>query len=538
MICLPKELTQKFLTSLKDGTINPDKFSDMTSEERHAILEGIVGEGNAKSVNALFESKLLLKDQQQGMITWAREVGGLKPEARRDIVSRIEKMKEVLSPEEENKFLEDLASQKLGTDITFEEAKKITELSKKVSDAKQDTSTFAKRVEYGKTVLDLHDYLETINPEKKSIVANIANIPKTVMSTLDFSAVFRQGWGMMSRKEFYKAIPDMFKYAMSETKFRELQADIISRPTYNLMERSGLRISTLAKRLSQREEQFMSTMLNKVPVLGGLVKGSERAYTGFLNKVRADVFDHLIQSAGLAGEDVGVRSPVIKDIANVVNDFTGSGNIGKGDKYSNIVPKANAALFSPRKWSATINMFNPERYLNPKISRTARMAALKQLIGSVAITTTVLSLAKASGAKVEKDPRSSDFGKIVVGNTRYEVTGGNSTYAVLIARLLFNQTKSTTNGGITQLGQGYKPTTRMDVTLRYARNKLSPLASLAADAMYGTDGSGKPFEVKQEVLDRIKPLIISDLIQLMQQDKSQVIAGTLADMFGVGIQNY
>ena len=38
----------------------------MTSEERRGLFAGIVGEENARDVNALLESKLLLKDQKAG----------------------------------------------------------------------------------------------------------------------------------------------------------------------------------------------------------------------------------------------------------------------------------------------------------------------------------------------------------------------------------------------------------------------------------------------------------------------------------------
>lgn len=526
--CLPKFATDAFKAKLIDGSVDPQKLADMTSEERHALLSDIVGENNAKGVNALFESKLLLKNQQAGMINWAKNVAGMKPEILRDIISKIERMDKVLNPTDAQHFLQDLASQRLGVGVTHAEAIKITELSKKIQETQPHTR------ENGLAKLDLQDYVESLKPGNKNIVSNIANIPKTAMTTLDFSAALRQGWGMISRPEFYKALPEMFKYAFKEENYRNLQADIISDPLYRTAEKSGLRISILANKLSGREEAYMTTLLNKVPG----IKGSERAYVGFLNKIRFDVFKKLIQKAELAGEDVGVGKPATKDIANVVNDFTGSGNIGAGDKYASSVPALNAALFSPRKISATINMFNPERYLNPNISKTARLAALRNLIGSVGATTIVLGLAKMSGQKVETNPTSSDFGKIVNGNTRYEVTGGNSTYAVLLARLLTNSSKSSTTEKVTTLGQGYKPTTKADLIVQFGRNKLGPVASMFADWLYGKDANNAPFSVTNEVLNRVKPLIISDIATLLQNDPSNAIAGTLGDMFGVGIQTY
>lgn len=529
--CLNKNLSTEFLRKLKSGELNPDELSTMTSAERNALFSGFLGEDNAKEVNALFESKLLLKNQKQGMITWAQKVGRLNPEARTDVIARINRLEKVMNPVEERMFFADLAAKKLGTEVTVDEAKKIAELAKKVDDLR---GVPEKRIEYGNAVLDFYDYMNSLNPVKASVTTNILNLPKTAMSTLDFSAPFRQGWGMMSRKEFWSNYADMFKAAFSEKQFRNMQADIISRPTYQTMKQAGLRITTLGDKLSQREEQFMSSLLDKVPG----VRGSERAYVIFLSKLRADVFDNLLKASELRGESVAPGSQSTKDLASVVNNFTGAGAIGKGDKYGNAVPVLNATLFSPRKLSATIGMLNPVNYLNPKISRTARMAAFRQLIGSLLISSTVLGLAKISGAGTEEDPTSSDFGKIQAGGTRYDVTGSNGSYAVLLARLMSNKTKSTTTGKITELGKGYKAATRADLIVKFARNKLSPTASFVADFLYGSDAIGQPFKVSSAVLNRIKPLIISNVIETAKKDPASVLPVLLAEMFGVGTQTY
>lgn len=547
--CLPKINTTKFLEALKRGEITPEKLASFeSSAERRAFLKDYVGEEHVKQVNTLIESKMLLKDFKTGLVTAVKSMTGLKPEVKKDIFSKIERMEDLLNPESQKAFLEDIASKKLGTDITFEEATKINELSKASVEAKTKpmatTEEFiagketpeqkANRLAYGETLRQTFDYVDKLSPViNKDVVTNVANIPRTLLSTLDFSAPFRQGWGMMSRGEFYKAFPKMFKYAFSEKAYNQLQADILSRPTYDAMQKGGLRISAVADKLSKHEEQFISTLANKIPG----VRGSERAYVGFLNKLRADTFDHLLKNADMAGESIK-DTQTLKDLANTVNDFTGSGNIGTGDRYANTVPIANAALFSPRKLSATVNMFNPRRYLDPKVSPTARKAALRQLIGSVGITATVLGLANMNGAKTETDPRSSDFGKGVIGKVHYDVTGGNGPYAVLLARLITNKTKSTTTNKVTKLGVGYKPTTRADIALKFGRNKLSPLASFIADWAYGTDAVGEKFETKKAVVGRLQPLILQDLQKLSEEDPAVMIGSGIFNLFGGGLGVY
>src|SRR3989304_7120250 len=121
--CLISEQVQKFKQALKNGTINPEKLGMMTSAERRVFLEEFVGKGNGEQVNALFESKLLLKNQKAGYISWAKKVAGLTPEVRRDLIAKIERLDRVLSPKEGEQFLKDLAETRLGASVSETEAK-------------------------------------------------------------------------------------------------------------------------------------------------------------------------------------------------------------------------------------------------------------------------------------------------------------------------------------------------------------------------------------------------------------------------------
>src|ERR1700674_2738178 len=204
--CLPKELTQSFLQALKSGELDPAKLSGpgIESAARRAEFAKIVGEDNAKEVNALFESKLLLKDQQAGIIRWIKAVGGLTPEVEKSFVAKITKMENILTPEEEQSFLSDLAAKKLGTEVTPDEATHISELAQKATLAQK--SLTPDRVwgdpaaqEYGLAFQDLKDYVEGLKPGPsgwKYWGAQIANLPRTALvSILHFSAPFVQGWG-------------------------------------------------------------------------------------------------------------------------------------------------------------------------------------------------------------------------------------------------------------------------------------------------------------------------------------------------------
>src|SRR5258708_39876124 len=107
--CLPPKFASAFLNALKAGKINPVDLASMTSAERRGVFEGIVGEEHAPEVNALFESKLLLKDKQAGLVNWAKKIAGITEPQRADLLAKIGKMDQILTPADEQRFLADLA---------------------------------------------------------------------------------------------------------------------------------------------------------------------------------------------------------------------------------------------------------------------------------------------------------------------------------------------------------------------------------------------------------------------------------------------
>lgn len=560
--CLPPKFSAAFLKGLKDGTISPEKLMDMTSQERRDFFSGIIGEENAREVNALFESKLLLKDQQRGLINWAKAVAGISDAVRRDLLSKIQKMDKILQPNDADGFLSDLAAKKLGVEVTPEEATQIFEASKAAASAKdamlQDMSNVDKRIAYGRAIMDMSDKIESFKPNGRTFVEkaiDVLNIPKSALtSILHFSAPFVQGWGMLSTARAWEAFGQMFKYFANEENYKNLNAYIISHPDYPLAKDGKLGITKLGDKLSAREEAIQSTLVEQANKyltdkmgVPNLVRASSRAFTGYLNYVRFNRFTDLLNAARMAGEDVRAGTPAVRDLAKVVNDFTGRGAIGVGDKYAQVTPALNAAFFSPRKLSATIQMFNPVRYV-PNVARetiglepispTAQKAAVRQLLGSLIATSTVLALAKAVGAEVDPDPRSQSFAKIKIGDEKLDLSGGNSIYLRLLARIATNQ-EITSKGKLIDLGQGYKPTTRADLVAQYMRGKLSPVAGALADALYGTDPVGRPFSVTQEARDKLMPITMSSFLNYAQNDPDNTAAifPSLAALFGVGLES-
>jgi len=361
---------------------------------------------------------------------------------------------------------------------------------------------------------------------------NVLNLPRSIMSTLDFSMPLRQGAFLIGRpKQWLPAFRDQFKYAWSENAYDGLMKNIQSRPTYELMKDNGLSLTTTGN-IGAREEAFASNLAEQIPIFGRFAKASNRAATGFLNQVRADTFDDLVKRATETG---AIKEPgVVKNIANFVNTATGRGGLNETlEKSAGLL---NATFFSPRLMASRLSLLNPTYYL--KLDPFTRKEALKSLFSFAAAGATTLSLAKAAGADVGIDPRSADFGKIKIGNTRFDIGAGFQQYFVLAARLLSGEMVSSTTGKEFQLGEGYKATTRADIIQRFFESKTAPIASFALGLLKGKTTMGEDFDIPAEIIDRFVPMVTQDVLDLTREWGSKGVLMAVPGVFGVGSQTY
>ena len=360
----------------------------------------------------------------------------------------------------------------------------------------------------------------------------ILNIPRAVMASTDLSAPFRQGVFLVGRpKQFMPAFGAQVKYFFSEKAYQGLYDDIITRPSYDLMRKGKLQITRIGNPLNGREEQFMSNLAEKIPIAGKLIRASDRAFTGFLNKLRADVFDDLIKSAQNQG--IEIKGRVLDDIANFVNTATGRGNLGA---LENASVALNSVFFSPRLMASRLSLLNPAYYIN--LEPFARKEALKSLITFSGTASSVLGLAKIGGADIGIDPRSADFGKIKIGNTRYDILGGFQQYIKIGAQLITGKHISSTTGVETTFGEGYKPLTRLDIIQRFLETKEAPVASFVTSMLRGQNYMGEKFNIGKETASRFTPMVIQDMADLYMEKGLEGVAMGSPAIFGVGVQTY
>lgn len=380
-------------------------------------------------------------------------------------------------------------------------------------------------------------------------VGSTLNIPRALMASMDLSAPFRQGIFFIGKKEYWKSFGHMFKLFGSEQASKALMENIRSRPSWGLMKRAGLAITDPHSHyLADREEAFMTDYSEKIPIVGLGVKASNRAYSGFLNKLRADVFDDLIRKYEDQGINVATDTKKLREIASFINAATGRGSLGKWGNPA--APALGTVFFSPRLIASRVQMLSPTNYL--RRDPILRKEAWKAMFAYGSMALTVAGLAKFGlGWDVETNPTSADFMKPKVGNTRFDFMGGGQQYIRFAAEMITGEAKNA-NGDTKDLTSGdFGQDTRKDVAVRFLGNKLSPVASFVWDWMGGKDAVGNKFDITKHDLDLgdnsiLKNPVVSRLVPLMMQDVTDAyhewgakgLAVAVPSTFGVGVQTY
>ena len=563
MFCLPANLVNTFLGKLKSGEIDPEKLNEMDSEKRHEYFKSFLGENNATKVNSLFESKLLLKNQQQGIINWAKQVTGIKPEIKRDLLSKVEKMTAVLKPKEMDGFLSDLAKQKLGFGVTIEEAGKIADLAKSAADKKVlipeiDPIRSKSRLDYGTSAVLFKDYVGQLKLEAKkqtskefitspsSIIQEVGGLTKSILASLDNSFFGRQGlvtlitqpdiWGA----NFIKSWGDIGKELKGVDAMTPIKADIFSRPNALNGKYSAMKLDIGI----DSEEAYPSTLPEKIPLFKNLYKASESAYNGAALRIRADIADRLIAQVEELGVDV--KDPNT-GLGTLINSMTGRGNLHLNEGQSKLI---NVTLFSGKFVKSQFDVLTAHQFdkkMDPAIKKIAQQNILK-VVGVIATTMAITKFLDPDS--VELDPRSSNFGKILLG-TNHEIniniTGGLNSLVTLAARAVphlhngkWGWWTKNSHGKIIQTNSGkFGVDDPIDIISNFMQGKAAPISRILLDNMKGRNMQGQKPTLGGELTGATVPIPEQNMYQLAQTsaaDSPGMYALLVAlDLLGVNV---
>ncbi len=368
-----------------------------------------------------------------------------------------------------------------------------------------------------------------------STLADVLNVPRSIMTSFDLSAPGRQGLMMVTQPEFWKSIRPMVKAFGDEKFYQAAHEEILSRPTYPLMQDAGLSITDIGA-LTPREEVFASNLADRIPIAGHIIRGSERAYTTFLNKLRADVFDRFVSNSEAAGIDVKDEA-FLKSAAKWINTSTGRGHLPGVLQHA--APALNAVMFSPRLAWARIETFNPSYYAS--LAPAVRSAAIRANMSAAGAIASLIGLASmAPGVKVGLDPRSADWAKIRIGNTRIDLGGGHFQIVRAAAQLISGTSINSATGQVVRLedNNSYRPLNRWEIIQRFLESKASPVASFVLTMLKGKTFAGAKPDLSQEVTSRLVPMIVQDTYDAIKEWGPAGAAVAPLGVAGVGVQTY
>lgn len=374
----------------------------------------------------------------------------------------------------------------------------------------------------------------------KRIFYELWNLPKSFMAGLgDMSAILRQNWlySLSHPIETSKKIWGYYvKPMLSEENLEKIIEEIYTHPNFPLMEKAKIAFTDLDANLLMREEQFRSVLAEKIPGIGPLIRATGRGYTAFLNKMRFDIANDLIENLVKPALEYGEKEKaekLLKSIGKWVNTATGRGDIGTLGAISS---ELSQMLFAPKFLKASFDLINPFYYasLEPEV----RKEALKNVLRALGSGLTILGIAKLLGAEVGDNPNSVDFGKIKIGHTRINVFGPFQRWAVLFSRLLSGKYVSSVTGREYELGVGFRPLTRQDLLVRFFEPKLHPSLNFLLNALEGRRFTGERFEFPGAFIDLFIPIVIQDMNDLIEEHGPIGILGVPLSILGFDVQTY
>ena len=406
------------------------------------------------------------------------------------------------------------------------------------------------------------------------------NLARAVMTSFDLSAVLRQGGFIVLGHPIRaaKLLPSMLRAAFDPafaSRIEESFADPSKRQNARLYKKAGLDLPDPHNHdLSKLEEAYMSRLLEHVDTSGmpaakklfhgaknitlSPVRASARAFTTFLNLLRADSFDAMV--ATLPMRQVPTETE-LKAIGGYINVATGRGKIG-------VKPQAavglNTVFFAPRLVASRFNLlFGQPLYGGSARTRALVAAEYARFATGVA---TVLALGAMAHDDEDEpfvilDPRHTDFLRMRFGNTYVDPMTGLSQVTVFATRVLSGE-KITAKGSLQPLragglprfgdvydgqeydridkktgGPAYGGDTTGDIIERFVRTKLAPVPGALWNLLEGEDVVGQEATIGNQAASLVTPLSLRNVFDVMKEHGADGGSAILAlELLGMGVQ--
>lgn len=375
---------------------------------------------------------------------------------------------------------------------------------------------------------------ETVDTGGK--VKRLLGLQRSLKFTADVGSIMRQsqGGGFIHPINWAKSIKEGFGAMFNPSKYDDIVKSFESDRYANYMsDRLGVDLTML----KGGEEQFRNAdWAKKIPGVNKVVDASERFFNVQTNKLRYYNAKGMIDTAGGIAElekvasDTSNPDAFLKAIGSAGNTITGRGQVGKLG-----APEAawlNEVFTSPKGLAARVQRLNPKWYYDlMKTNPMAGKEAIKSLVVQSAVTASALGAAAATGHY--------ENGKIRVGNTRYDITGGvASIFSTLndIHNYMTGATKTTPFANAE------------DEATKWFKNQLTPGINMAF-GMIGyhpnkngqfVDRYGNPFDPTRMAIDNLAPVNVAGLYNDLKSGTpiGQTVANAALDTGGINANTY
>jgi len=349
-------------------------------------------------------------------------------------------------------------------------------------------------------------------------------LPRTLLATGDMSATLRQGLLLSVRRPITasKIFAKSFKEFFSQHTADQIDLAIKLAPEQKLREKAKLYLTPMDRiDLAAREEQFASTIAEKIPGFGKVVLASERHMVATLNMLRAAAFDQYASKY----PDASISD--LRAFADYINKASGRGNLGKAAAAAQ---GASFVFFAPR---FAISRFQaPFTLVQNWKNKPVRNEIAKDFAAFTSVGGTILMLAALAGLDVGTDPEDSDFGKIIYGNTRIDIWGSFLQPARLVMQPVM--------AGVQRFDKGKTDIDILSAGMDFTKYKLSPAVTLPAQLLTGKDVVGQDRTLVETTLDAAVPLTVQEAVDTwVEEDNAIMAGGAFAGAFmGVGISSF
>ena len=440
---------------------------------------------------------------------------------------------------------ENIRAEILGKGLQFFQEEHALEALKKLQMGLVPTESEMKdlgRVIGKEQITALEEAAKGVPGKAYDFVVNLVNFPTTMLASSEVSMIGRQGLTTLFRwpKQWLKAFGSSYSSYFSSENADFAQNEMLTRKGAEFGEEMGLFMSEMDAGLNKREERFQSSWAKQIPYMGAFVRASERAAVVGMNRLRTQIWDHVVNQ----WEGMNYPESEYRRLARIINMSTGRGNI-TNKTIQGALPILNASFFSPRYVASRFEMIGSGVYsLVDVVTGNARPSSkimASQMVNFVIAGGIAMAMAIALGATVEKDPHSSDFGKVKLGRSRFDVWGGFQQIIRTAVQLGSGRGKAVSSGEMFTKS-------RLETFGRFIQSKLAPTPQLAVELLSKKTFLGEnlpEFKNKAELMEwiiyqKLAPLVAQDTIDAFRYSESKAATALALPLafHGIGVQTF